>query len=40
MGMKWAEHIACVGEKRNAYRILMDRDKQKELEVDGEIIIK
>jgi hypothetical protein len=25
--MKWAEHVACIGEKRGAYRILVGRPK-------------
>jgi hypothetical protein len=27
--MRWAEHIPCMGEKRNAYRVLMGNPKEK-----------
>jgi hypothetical protein len=27
--MRWAEHVACVGERRNVYRVLMGKPKGK-----------
>jgi hypothetical protein len=27
--MRWEEHVACMGEKRNAYRILMGKPEGK-----------
>jgi hypothetical protein len=27
--MRWAEHIACVGEMRNAYKILVGKAEEK-----------
>jgi hypothetical protein len=29
--MRWAEHVACMGEKRNAYRILVGKPEGKRL---------
>jgi hypothetical protein len=29
--MRWARHVACMGEKQNAYRILMGKPKGKTL---------
>jgi hypothetical protein len=26
--MRWAEHVACLGEKRDAYRILVGKPKE------------
>jgi hypothetical protein len=39
--MRWAGHVALMGEKRNAYRILVGKPKEKEdLDVGGKIILK
>jgi hypothetical protein len=27
MRMRWAGHVACLGEKRNAYRVLLGKPK-------------
>jgi hypothetical protein len=41
--IRWAGHIACVGEMRNAYKILYGkpegRDHLEDLSVDGKIIL-
>jgi hypothetical protein len=37
-GMRWAGHIARMGEMRNAYNILVG--KPEDLGVDGRIILK
>jgi hypothetical protein len=41
--MRWARHVARMGEKRNAFRILVgkpkERDHQKNLDVGGRIIL-
>jgi hypothetical protein len=29
IGMKWAEHVAYMGEKRGAYRVLVWKDEEK-----------
>jgi hypothetical protein len=28
--MRWAGHVARIGEKRNTYRILMERQKERD----------
>jgi hypothetical protein len=33
--MRWARHVARIGEKRNAYRILVVRDHWEDQEVGG-----
>jgi hypothetical protein len=42
--MRWAGHVARMGEKRNAYRILMGKPQTKQplgsLGVDGRVILK
>jgi hypothetical protein len=42
--MMWADHVACMGEKRNAYGVLVRNRKEKnlleELGADGRIILK
>jgi hypothetical protein len=40
--VRWAGHIARMGEKRNAYKILVviTRRKEKYLDVGGSIILK
>jgi hypothetical protein len=27
--MRWARHVACIGEERKAYRILVEKPKRK-----------
>lgn len=41
--MRWALHVACVGQKKNAYRILVvkaERAHLKDLGLDGSVILK
>ena len=41
--MKWAGHVACMGEKKNAYRVSGEGDEEYHLDdlgVDGSIILK
>jgi hypothetical protein len=38
--MKWAGHVARMGEMRNAYKILVESLKGRDLGVDGRIILK
>jgi hypothetical protein len=41
--MRWAAHVAYVGKKRNAYRVLVGKPERSHLEdlsVDGRIILK
>jgi len=39
--MRWAEHVACMGDRRGAYRILVGgRNHLEDLGVDGRIILK
>jgi hypothetical protein len=42
--MRWVGHVACIGEMRNAYRILIEKSKGKnhleDPSVDGRIIVK
>jgi hypothetical protein len=37
--MKWVGHVACTGEKQNAYMILVERNKE-DLDVGSRIILK
>jgi len=41
--MRWAEHVACVGERRGVYRVwwgnLRERDHLEDPDVDGSIIL-
>jgi hypothetical protein len=42
--MRWAWHVACIGEKMNAYRILVGKTKKtqtnkKKIDVCGRIIL-
>jgi hypothetical protein len=42
--MRWVEHVACMGDRRGAYRILVgllrEGDHLEGLDVDGRIILK
>jgi hypothetical protein len=42
--MRWEGHVACMGEKRGVYKVLVgnlrDRDYLEEQGVDGRIILK
>jgi hypothetical protein len=38
--MRWAGHVARMGEKRNAYRILWESQKEKDQDVGGWTILK
>ena len=42
--MRWARHVACMGDRKGAYRVLMGhfraRDTLEDLNVDGNIILK
>jgi hypothetical protein len=38
--MRWAEHKARIGEKRNVYRILVVKPEEKDLHLCGRIILK
>jgi hypothetical protein len=42
--MRWAWHVACMGENRNTYRVLVGKPEGKRLledqVVDGRIIVK
>jgi len=38
--MRWAGHVALVGEKRCAYRVLVGTPEGKDLGVDGRAILK
>jgi hypothetical protein len=38
--MRWAGQVACVGEGRNAYRVLVGKAEGRRPCVDGEIILK
>jgi hypothetical protein len=42
--MRWAGHVACMGDRKGAYRVLMGyfrvRDILEDLNVDGNIILK
>jgi hypothetical protein len=42
--MRYVGHVACMGERRGAYRVLVgkpeERDDLKDLDVDGRIILK
>jgi hypothetical protein len=41
--MRWARHVACMGEMRNAYNILVGklkgRDHLEDTDIDGKIIL-
>jgi hypothetical protein len=41
--MRWVGHVACVGERRGAYRVLVghlrETDHLEDLVVDGRIIL-
>jgi hypothetical protein len=39
-GMEWVGHIIRIGEKRNAYKVLMGKPKRKGLYIGGRIILK
>ena len=43
-GMRWAEHVACMGDRRTASMVmvedLMERDQLEDRGVDGRIILK
>jgi hypothetical protein len=28
-GMRWTEHVTCIGEMRNAYKILVEKSEEK-----------
>jgi len=34
--MRWAEHVACMGERRGVYRVLVGKDP----DVEGRIILR
>jgi hypothetical protein len=43
--MRWAGHVTCIGEKRNAYRVLLVGTPEgkcdvEDLDIDGRIILK
>jgi hypothetical protein len=42
--MRWAGHVACMGDRRGAYRVwwgdLKETDHLKDLSIDGRIILK
>jgi hypothetical protein len=42
--MRWAGHVACIGERRGAYRVLLVKPLRKRplgrLGVDGRIVLK
>jgi hypothetical protein len=42
--MRWAGHVACLGDRRGAYRVFvgdpMERDHMEDLMIDGRIILK
>ena len=43
--MRWAGHVACVGERRGVYRVLVgkperERDHLEDCSVDGRIILR
>jgi len=37
--MRWAGHVTCIGEMRNAYKILFGKSERKLLTVDERIIL-
>jgi hypothetical protein len=41
--MRWAEHVVCIREMRNAYKILvetlMGRDHSEDIGIDGKVIL-
>jgi hypothetical protein len=41
--MRWVDHVACMREMRNAYRIssenLMGRDHSENLDVGGKVVV-
>jgi hypothetical protein len=38
--MRWAGHVALMGEKRNAYRLLVERDHYENQDVGGWITLR
>jgi len=37
--MRWKEHVACVGERRGVYRVLVGKSSRKETTLKGQALM-